>query len=304
MVRILKATDWLRPDGYPIAVVRVESQEPFRVDAHNSCALVVILGGSGLHVTGQESWMLSAGDCFVISGSQPHDYRSVHDLQLVNVLCSNKLLSNRINPQDFGGDSAFRSLFTTKPTWRRRRLRLDGHQLAHTEELIDQLERELIQRDDGFQFLATAHFMTVVGYLSRCDCSQGERYVPAAVQIGETIAYLENHYQKNMCVDDLAKMARMSRRSFLRAFRAATGTSPIAHVIQLRIRRATQLLRRHQLSVTAIAFKVGFRDSNYFSRQFRKIMGVSPRKYQAGGAVRESHARGSEPALDILSVNL
>jgi len=63
------------------------------------------------------------------------------------------------------------------------------------------------------------------------------------------------------------------------------GSSPIAHLIQLRVNRAATLLRQTGDSVTDIAFRVGFSDSNYFTRQFRRIMGRSPRAYrnQQGG---------------------
>ena len=78
----------------------------------------------------------------------------------------------------------------------------------------------------------------------------------------------------------------MSRRSFLRAFQAATGTSPLAWLISQRIHRACQVLRHTDRSITEIAFDVGFNDSNYFTRQFRKVTGFSPRAYRLrqGGA--------------------
>ena len=72
----------------------------------------------------------------------------------------------------------------------------------------------------------------------------------------------------------------MSQRSFMRAFQAAMGSSPVAHLIRLRLNRAATLLRHNDESITDIAFRVGFSDSNYFTRQFRNVMGVSPREYQ------------------------
>ena len=71
----------------------------------------------------------------------------------------------------------------------------------------------------------------------------------------------------------------MSKRTFLRVFRAATGATPIAYLIGVRIRRAAELLRQGGVTVTEAAMRVGFEDSNYFSRQFRKVMGVTPRSY-------------------------
>ena len=72
----------------------------------------------------------------------------------------------------------------------------------------------------------------------------------------------------------------MSPRSFLRVFRSATGTSPLAWMLGQRINRACMLLRQTDKPVTEIAFDVGFNDSNYFTRQFRKATGFSPREYR------------------------
>jgi AraC family L-rhamnose operon transcriptional activator RhaR/AraC family L-rhamnose operon regulatory protein RhaS len=58
------------------------------------------------------------------------------------------------------------------------------------------------------------------------------------------------------------------------------GTSPIANLVQLRVNRAAALLRQTNQSVTEIAFQVGFHDSNYFTRQFHKLLGVTPRQYR------------------------
>jgi AraC family L-rhamnose operon transcriptional activator RhaR/AraC family L-rhamnose operon regulatory protein RhaS len=73
----------------------------------------------------------------------------------------------------------------------------------------------------------------------------------------------------------------MSKRSFLRAFQQATGSSPIAWLIEQRIQRAALLLRRTDQSITDIAFQVGFTDSNYFTRQFTKLTGLAPSRYRS-----------------------
>jgi transcriptional regulator GlxA family with amidase domain len=79
-------------------------------------------------------------------------------------------------------------------------------------------------------------------------------------------------------------MRSLSWRNFLRAFHAAMGSSPIAYLIQLRVNRAADLRRRSDQSITEIAFRVGFSESNDFTRQFHKILGVAPRIY------RQQHA--------------
>ena len=94
------------------------------------------------------------------------------------------------------------------------------------------------------------------------------------------MSHLEVKFDHPINLDELAGIAHMSKRSFIRAFQAATGASPIAYLIQLRINRATALLRDSDAPVTDIAFRAGFADSNYFTRQFRKLTGISPRSYR------------------------
>jgi transcriptional regulator GlxA family with amidase domain len=99
------------------------------------------------------------------------------------------------------------------------------------------------------------------------------------------MSHLEMYYSEpSISVEELAGIAHMSKRSFMRAFQAATNLSPIAYLIQLRINRAAQLLRRHpELTVTEIALQTGFTDSNYFARQFRLSRNLTPTEYRRAG---------------------
>ena len=148
---------------------------------------------------------------------------------------------------------------------------------------MDALADELKARAPGFQLMCRALFMQMVGFLARC---YSHSVVPARrelVRIAEAIAFLENHYDKEIYVDKLAGIAHMSKRNFLRVFREAMGKSPMAYLLSLRVARAAELLREGRLNVTEAGFRVGFQDSNYFARQFRKIMGASPREFVRRG---------------------
>jgi len=91
---------------------------------------------------------------------------------------------------------------------------------------------------------------------------------------------MENHSDHPMTLDALAAMTGLSRRSFCRAFRRAMGTSPMDYLVRQRITRAAELLIRTDATITEIALACGFSDSNYFSRQFRQILGMSARAYR------------------------
>jgi AraC-like DNA-binding protein len=278
----LTTHDWFHPDGFPIAVERREPQAPFGPHTHEFSELVIVLSGTGGHVTGQESWPLSAGDVFVISGRRPHQYRDLRRLCLVNVLFQPGKL--RLDWGDLAALPGYHALFTLEPSWHRRRLasrsRLGPAELGHALGLVDELDAELRTRGPGFGFLATASFMRLVGYLARCFSRAPSPDGRALERIAPALDHLERHYSEPMDLDALARLTRMPQRSFMRLFRAALGDSPIAHLIHLRVNHAAALLRRSTESVTAIAFRVGFGDSNYFARQFRRIHGLSPREYR------------------------
>jgi AraC-like DNA-binding protein/mannose-6-phosphate isomerase-like protein (cupin superfamily) len=279
--RTVKSCGAFPPDGFPIAVDRRGPQGALGTQPRNSSAVVIVTGGRGVHVVGDESRPLAAGDVFVAGVGRFHEYRDVDSLRVVNVLFDPERL--RMDVKDLPDSAGYRALFAIEEAWRRRphvggRVRLSPKQLEAVVGLVDRLEHELRARDVGFGFLATALFMQLIGDLSRYYGRPAQPDVRS--RIAEAVAHLETQYDSEIDLDQLAGIAHMSKRHFLRAFRAAVGKSPIAYLIERRVDRAAALLRHGGANVTEVAFRVGFNDSNYFSRQFRKVMGVSPREYQ------------------------
>jgi AraC-like DNA-binding protein len=284
MTRTLRAKDWFHPDGFPLAVERREPQEPFGLHGHDFSEVVVVTGGRGTHRIGREAWPLSAGDVFVVKGREAHAYPDPQELSLINVLYQPERL--RWDLGDLVSLPGYHALFTLEPQWRRRhqfnsRLHLPPAEIGHVLGLIDQLDAELKARGAGFGFLATALFMQLVAVVSRAYGHSPNPDSQALLRIAAAITHLETHYTEEIELDDLAGIAHMSKRSFLRTFQAATGQPPIAYLIQIRVNRAADRLRATDDPITDVAFAVGFQDSNYFARQFRQVMGVTPRAYRA-----------------------
>lgn len=285
MFKTLKTIDWFPADGFPVAVERRDPQERFPRHKHEFSEIVIVTGGKGLHVVGRESWPLAAGDVFVIGGPQTHEYRDLEKLSLINILFQGDKL--RIEPADLVQLPGYHALFGLEPQWRRRhqfknRLHLPPRSLGRLLGLVDQLEEELRSRKPGLAFMATALFMQIMGYLSRCHDQRDSRTADARnlPRIAEAISHLESNPAQTVSLAALASLARMSKRTFIRAFREATGVTPIAYGIQVRVNRAAGLLRSGDEPITEIAFRTGFTDSNYFTRQFRKLVGLSPRQYR------------------------
>jgi transcriptional regulator GlxA family with amidase domain len=98
------------------------------------------------------------------------------------------------------------------------------------------------------------------------------------MRFANVLTHIEQHFREPLDISRLLKIASMSRSSFFRSFKKSTRFSPIDYQLRLRISHASRLLKSKRYSVKEVAFMSGFHDSNYFSRQYRKITGHPPRR--------------------------
>ncbi len=102
------------------------------------------------------------------------------------------------------------------------------------------------------------------------------RYVPQAMRI------IEQNTENQISLDHIAKQLGISKPYLIRLFKQHTGTTPAAYHLQLKIENACYLLEQTHLSIQEIASRLGFYDEFYFSRYFKKQIGVSPSAYRHG----------------------
>lgn len=92
--------------------------------------------------------------------------------------------------------------------------------------------------------------------------------------------FMERRMDTSLRLDELSKLSHLSKYQFVREYRKQTGTSPIAHFIRLKMKRACTLLDTTPLSIKEISESLGFDDAYYFSRVFKKTLGFSPEYYR------------------------
>jgi signal transduction histidine kinase/AraC-like DNA-binding protein/ABC-type sugar transport system substrate-binding protein len=98
--------------------------------------------------------------------------------------------------------------------------------------------------------------------------------------VKRAVAYLHQNYHKPLSRWEIANAIGVSENYLTHIFGRELGLSPWQYLNRYRIRQARELLRRTNDSVTAVALQVGFNDPAYFSRVFRKQVGVSPSTYR------------------------
>lgn len=98
--------------------------------------------------------------------------------------------------------------------------------------------------------------------------------------INETISYMKENLNKKISLDKLASQNNLSKSQFNKLFKEKTGFSPIDYFIRLKIQQACKYLDLTDLQIKEIATRLAYNDPYYFSRVFKKIMGISPRTYR------------------------
>ena len=109
-----------------------------------------------------------------------------------------------------------------------------------------------------------------------------DRPVPAttAESLGPVLTWMLEHLDEPFTVDDLARRAAMSPRTFARRFVAETGTTPHQWVTDQRVLRARQLLEDTELSVDAVARDAGFGSAALLRHHFTRCTGITPTAFR------------------------
>ncbi|TCC89521.1 AraC family transcriptional regulator [Pedobacter frigiditerrae] len=94
------------------------------------------------------------------------------------------------------------------------------------------------------------------------------------------IGYIKANLNEKLSIDNLSSQACMSRATFYRLFKRELGISPNDYILTEKMNRAKELLSRPGAKIAAVSYELGFNDSNYFIRAFKKIVGITPGNYQ------------------------
>ena len=96
----------------------------------------------------------------------------------------------------------------------------------------------------------------------------------------KSVRYIRSSYNKKISVPELAVMENLSNSRYVALFTEQMGISPSAYIIGLRMNAACDLLLNTDMNVKQIAFLIGYNDPHFFSKLFKKHMGVSPKNYK------------------------
>lgn len=149
--------------------------------------------------------------------------------------------------------------------------------------IFEKIENEYNLKDSFSDEIISCHTQSLFYLLMRnneycIDIDDGNRLIEQAV------AYIKENFASDITLSSLAKKFSVSPEHFSRLFKKETGLGFSKYLNSLRLQYAEQLLRSADgQNITKVAEICGFDDSNYFSKKFKEVYGVSPKKVQKKG---------------------
>ncbi len=278
---MIKEKDYFQSENF--GTLMIDGEELPGLHTHDFDELVFVLGGTGIHYTNDDEYPLVRGDVYVVSGNQAHGFKKNEKLNLINVLY-NRNYFNKIK-KEFAHINGFQAMFVYEPKYRGRhkfetKLHLTTEQIDEVLPLIKLFDKELTTEREGYAIAAESIFRLLVLEVSRFY-SQMDLVRPKELyKITTAISYMEKNFAKNISVPMLSNLISMNRSAFYKSFKEMTGCSPIEFLVRIRIKKAAKMLAKNcGMHITDALTMCGFDNSSYFTRQFKSVIGITPREF-------------------------
>ena len=92
--------------------------------------------------------------------------------------------------------------------------------------------------------------------------------------------FINDNLEQDLCLDELAKLGKLSRYHFSRAFKQSMGITPHQYIIQQRVERAKQLLLQGKMTIADISIVCGFAHQSHLNRHFKRLTGLTPKMFR------------------------
>lgn len=151
----------------------------------------------------------------------------------------------------------------------------DERRIALFEEIFNLLDSSFNTRELEIINIKLQHFISLFLYQEEAGHASTTHN-----PVHSSILFMKDNLNQPLSIEQLAKQQHLSVSHYCRLFRLKTGASPNQYFNQLRIHKSCQYLYFTDMHVKEICAVVGFDDPFYFSRSFKKMMGVSPSDYK------------------------
>ncbi len=275
---------------------RVHGNKPHRHE--DFYELVIVLDGSAINVNNQASDVLQPGNILFFPPASVHYYDKIKDFNHYNILFEPSYLEKC--PVDLKTVPGYRNFFNYRFSGEdscSAVLSVNQKVLSKLILMLEGIRNEFLVASPGWMESVYFEFMHMFIYMMRFSVLERNSIDPNVHSISSVIHLMDEDCTREHSLKSLADEVNMSVSSFRHHFAAVTGMPPGKYLLRLRLRKALLLLASPS-SVVRVAELSGFTDCNYFIRQFRKKIGLTPTRVRQMIQQREATVQDFLDRLD------
>lgn len=254
---------------YPHAIYHYRNR-PTPIDQY---VLIYCVKGSGKYYVGGKHFEVKENQYFILPANKPHAYASnnedpwtIYWIHFRGTLApyygedaiEPSDVSASVNSRIADRNNIFEDIFLTLS---------DGYtidNLRYTTSLLH-------------FYLGSLRYLPIY---RKCHKVKEENTDNHCIVVNAALKYMEENMERQITLKDLATYTGYSVSHFSSIFNSSTGHSPLNYFNMLKVKKACELLDTTNMKITQISGKVGIDDPLYFSRIFKKIVGISPKQYR------------------------
>lgn len=250
----------------------------------NVYQILFMISGKIQYQVGDKQYQVSKGGMIVLNTMEEHT------LKVLEYPYERYII--QIRPDFFQQEVKYPeviAVFIKRPANFSHLLRVSEPVWNYLYEIIQEMEREYRGQKKYWELYVGANLrrMFITIYRECADVLSIMKIGTGVTVAYNVMNYLNHHFTENITVDQVANELFLNKDYISHVFKEETGFSVISYVISLRINQAKLLLSETDQSVTDIAASCGYTDFTYFSKQFKKLVGMSPSQFRKKSTIRK-----------------
>jgi AraC-like DNA-binding protein len=247
---------------YPYALHHYRRRES---GIHENILIYCISGNGTIQIHGQ-SYLIEPNSYFVIPAHQHHIYwASENDPWSIYWIHFGGAKSHRFE-KFFGLPIPIKTVTSS---------RVDDR-INLFNEILTSLELGFSQENIEFANLSLNSLLASFFFVETYQASKGYH---SKNPVDQAIFFMQENLNKSIKNQDIANHVQLSESHLSKIFRNRTGSSPFDYFINLKMQEAIRLLTNKSMRIKEVAFTLGYEDPFYFSRLFKKHIGVNPTSF-------------------------
>ena len=251
---------------------------------HEELEMLYVLRGTLVFAAANQRHVLTAGDGMVVNANVPHAVFVHGNAQYEE--CDIEFLPSLIYGSEESAffDKYFR-LFLQSAAW-------EGAPLYQTVPWQNEAAKDILRACTLFTDKPALYEFRVREALTQVFLALWENTEGSfatlnrlskrrSEQAKDMMQYLQDNLEEKITLRQLGEHMHLSIRECQRVFESSIGMTPLQYLSQIRLKKAADLIKNTEKSMTEICFACGIADASYFAKQFRQRYGMTPRQYRA-----------------------